>query len=47
MVVNVYVVLPSRHPGAGAGDYFTGAVSGLGWVISTGQGGPPRTPRSA
>jgi hypothetical protein len=22
MVVNVYVVLPSRHPGAGASDYF-------------------------
>jgi hypothetical protein len=38
MVVNVYVVLPSRHPGAGAGNYFTGAVSGLGWVISDGPG---------
>jgi hypothetical protein len=38
MVVNVYVVLPGRHPGAGAPDYFTGAVSGLGWVISDGPG---------
>ena len=38
MVVNVYVVLPGRHPGAGAGDYFTGAVSGLAWVISDGPG---------
>jgi hypothetical protein len=38
MVVNVYVVLPRRHPGAGAGDYFSGAVSGLGWVISDGPG---------
>ena len=38
MVVNVYVVLPGRHPGAGASDYFTGAVSGLDWVISDGPG---------
>jgi hypothetical protein len=34
MVVNVYVVLPGRPSGAGASDYFTGAVSGLDWVIS-------------
>jgi hypothetical protein len=38
MVVNVYVWLPGRHPGAGAGDYFSGAVSGLTWVISDGPG---------
>ena len=38
MVVNVYVVLPGRHPGAGASDYFTGAASGLAWVISDGPG---------
>jgi hypothetical protein len=38
MVVNVYVVLPARHPGAGAGDYFSGAASGLAWVISDGPG---------
>jgi len=38
MVVNVYVVLPGRHPGAGAGAYFTGAASGLAWVISDGPG---------
>ncbi len=36
MVVNVYVVLPSRHPGAGAGDYFSGAAAGLAWVIADG-----------
>jgi hypothetical protein len=36
MVVNVYVVLPARHPGAGACSYFTGAASGLAWVISAG-----------
>ena len=38
MAVNVYVALPGRHPGAGARDYFSGAVSGLGWVISDGPG---------
>jgi hypothetical protein len=27
VVVNVYVVLPGRHPGAGASDYFSGAVA--------------------
>jgi hypothetical protein len=37
MVVNVYVVLPARHPGAAAGDYFSGAAAGLGWLIT---GGP-------
>ena len=36
MVVNVYVVLPGRHPGAGAGDYFSGAVAGLAWLIADG-----------
>jgi hypothetical protein len=36
MVVNVYVVLPGRHPGAGASDYFSGAAAGLAWVISDG-----------
>ncbi len=38
MVVNLYVVLPGRHPGTGAHDYFTGAASGLRWVIAQ---GPP------
>jgi hypothetical protein len=36
MVVNVYVVLPDRHPGAGAGDYFSGAAAGLAWVVADG-----------
>jgi hypothetical protein len=36
MVANLYVVLPARHPGAGARDYFTGAASGLAWVITHG-----------
>jgi hypothetical protein len=38
MAVNIYVVLPARHPGANAGNYFGGAVSGLGWVVSGGPG---------
>jgi hypothetical protein len=38
MGVNLYVVLPGRHPGAGARDYFTGAASGVGWAISHGPG---------
>ncbi len=36
MVVNVFVVLPGKHPGASAGNYFGGAVSGISWVISSG-----------
>jgi hypothetical protein len=38
MAVNVFVVIPARHPGANADDYFSGAASGLGWVISSGPG---------
>lgn len=38
MTVNVFVVIPAQHPGAHAGDYFSGAASGLGWVISSGPG---------
>jgi hypothetical protein len=33
MVVNLFVILPGRHPGAGARDYFSGAASGVAWVI--------------
>jgi hypothetical protein len=38
MAVNLYVTLPSRHPGAGARNYFTGVASGLAWVLPH---GPP------
>lgn len=38
MAVNVFVVLPGQHPGANASDYFSGAASGLGWVIGRGPG---------
>ena len=33
MVVNLYVQVPSVHPGAGASDYFIGVVQGVGWVL--------------
>jgi hypothetical protein len=36
MVVNVYVILPARHPGAGASNYFSGSASGLAWVVASG-----------
>jgi hypothetical protein len=36
MAVNIYVVLPKTHPGAAASNYFTGAASGLGWLIPDG-----------
>jgi hypothetical protein len=36
MAVNLFVTLPASHPGAGAADYFTGAASGLAWVIPDG-----------
>jgi hypothetical protein len=38
IVVNVYVILPARHPGAGASNYFSGSASGLAWVVSSGPG---------
>jgi len=31
-------VLPSRHPGAEATNYFSGSASGLAWLISSGPG---------
>jgi hypothetical protein len=36
MAVNIYVVLPGSHPGAAAANYFSGAASGLAWVIPDG-----------
>jgi hypothetical protein len=36
MVVNIYVVVPGRHPGAGTSDYFSGAAAGLAWLVTDG-----------
>lgn len=33
MVVNLYVQIPSAHPGAGAADYFLGVVQGVVWAL--------------
>ena len=38
MAVNLYVVLPGRHPGAGAGSYLSGSAAGLAWLITDGPG---------
>lgn len=39
MVANIFVSLPASHRGAGGSDYFTGAASGLAWVIPDGPAG--------
>jgi hypothetical protein len=36
MAANVYVVLPGKHPGAGAANYFSGLAPGVAWAISSG-----------
>lgn len=36
MAVNLFVVIPAHHPGAGASNYFAGTVAGLGWLIPDG-----------
>jgi hypothetical protein len=36
MVVNLYVVVPGRHPGAKPADYFTGSFHSVVWALSHG-----------
>jgi hypothetical protein len=38
MVVNLYVTIPGRHPGAQPGSYFGGSLRGVAWAI--GHGAP-------
>src|SRR5437879_5695723 len=33
MLVNLYVQVPSVHPGEGASDYFLGVVQGVAWAL--------------
>jgi len=33
MLVNLYVVVPSSHPGANAPEYFSGVVQGVAWSL--------------
>ena len=37
MVVNLWVTLPSSHPGANASNYFAGVVQGDAWALVTNQ----------
>ena len=36
MVVNLYVTVPSHHPGAKPTDYFTGSLHSVAWAIGSG-----------
>jgi hypothetical protein len=36
MTVNLYVTVPSRHPGARPSNYFTGSFHSVSWAISDG-----------
>jgi hypothetical protein len=36
MITNLYVTLPSHHPGAGSGPYFSGALTGVLWSLVSG-----------
>ncbi len=33
MVVNLFVQVPSVHPGVGASNYFQGVVQGVAWAL--------------
>ena len=35
MVVNLWVSVPSSHPGTNAGNYFGGIVQGIAWALAT------------
>lgn len=36
MVVNLYVTVPSHHPGAKPASYFTGSLHSAAWAIASG-----------
>ncbi len=36
MLVNLFVVVPSNHPGTNAPEYFSGVVTGVLWVLGHG-----------
>lgn len=38
MILNLFVQVPSNHPGANDSAYFGGALHGLGWALSLGGG---------
>jgi predicted exporter len=36
IVVNLYVAIPARHPGAHPGNYLSGSLHSIGWAIAHG-----------
>ena len=36
MVVNLYVTVPTHHPGAHSANYFSGSLHSVGWAIAHG-----------
>ncbi|MGA9774451.1 MAG: hypothetical protein WBU92_00845 [Candidatus Dormiibacterota bacterium] len=36
MVVNLYVVVPSRHPGSDPAEYFSGSFRSVAWAVAHG-----------
>jgi hypothetical protein len=34
MVVNLFVTIPTSHPGAGAPEYFSGVAAGVAWALA-------------
>lgn len=40
MTLNLFVTIPTHHPGAASSNYFIGAVRGLAWTLA-GHGGWP------
>jgi hypothetical protein len=36
IVVNIYITVPGHHPGAHAGNYFTGSLHSVAWAIAHG-----------
>ncbi len=35
MVVNLYVTIPARHPGADPANYFSGSARSVGWALGS------------
>ncbi len=38
MVLNLFVTLPDKHPGANGAEYFATSLTSLGWALSFGGG---------
>jgi hypothetical protein len=38
MITDLYVTIPSKHPGTGTNDFFAGAPRAVGWAVTSGPG---------